>query len=195
MLACMLFSFIWSAPVYAEETAPSQPEAAVDITDISLVSDSVGFSHLSWAFDGKASLATSAATASMTLSYAVGIGSLYLQFSKEYGTYTLVNNDTGAEHSCGEYSFLHEYLDLTTIFGSAPSSVTLRFENGTVRLMNIYAFLPVKRRILSRNGCRRRKERQIWFCFPPTEMSSSCSSPDFCPTMPMPRAIPYKWSI
>ena len=140
LLLCLLFSFAWTAPVRAEEVSTDQPEAAVDITDISLVTESTGFSHLAWAFDGKASLATSSATASMTLNYAEGIGSLYLQFSKEYGAYTLVNNDTGEEHICGQYSFLHDYLDLVTIFGSAPSSVTLRFENGTVRLMNLYAF-------------------------------------------------------
>jgi hypothetical protein len=44
------------------------------------------------------------------------------------------------EHICGEYSFLHDFLDLVAIFGTAPSSVTLRFETGKVRLNNLYAF-------------------------------------------------------
>lgn len=146
LLACLLFSMPWSIPVSAEEASetnvPEQTDKAVDITDIELVTESKGFSYLARAFDGKESRATSAPTSSMTLTYEEGIGSLYLVFHMEYGEYTLVNNDTGAEYICGKYEFLHEFIDLVEIFGAAPSSVTLRFENGSVKIDNIYAFTP-----------------------------------------------------
>lgn len=144
LLTCLMFSMVWCLPVSADQASQTaeagQPEEAVNITNISLVTESTGFSNLAWAFDGKSSRPGASATASMTLGYADGIGSLYLEFSKAYGEYALVNNDTGAEYICGEYGFLHEYLDLVAIFGTAPSSVTLRFDNGSVRLMNLYAF-------------------------------------------------------
>ena len=148
LLASLLFSIPWSLPVYAEEasetTQTDQTEEAINITSIKLVTESKGFSNLARAFDGKESRASSAATSSMTLTYEEGIGSLYIIFHMEYGEYILVNNDTGAEHICGKYEFLHEFIDLVEIFGAAPSSVTLRFENGSVKIDDIYAFTPGK---------------------------------------------------
>ena len=62
----------------------------------------------------------------------------YLLFNKEYGEYTITNNETGDEITAGQYNFLHEYVDLETAFGSCPTSVTLRFQNGALRLSEIY---------------------------------------------------------
>ena len=137
---CISIFMALPLPISAEDEESEATQEAVNITSYSLVTDSKGFTDLRFAFDGKEGYPGASASSYKTLSYADGIGSLYLEFRREYGQYILVNNDTGAEHICGEHSFLHDYLDLVGIFGEAPTSVTLRFENGKVRLNNLYAF-------------------------------------------------------
>ncbi len=76
----------------------------------------------------------------ITLEYKDGIGSLYLIFHYEYGIYTVTNNDTGETAELGQNGFLHDFVDLEAIFGTAPSSVTLSFDNGPLRLNEICMF-------------------------------------------------------
>lgn len=140
LFLCVCVFLALPLPVSAEPEESEQAQEAENITHYSLVTDSKGFSDLRYAFDGREGYPGASASSYLTLSYADGIGSLYLEFRREYGEYILVNNDTGVEHICGEYSFLHDFLDLVAIFGTAPSSVTLRFETGKVRLNNLYAF-------------------------------------------------------
>ena len=140
LFLCVCVFLALPLPISAEPEESEQAQEAENITHYSLVTDSKGFSDLRYAFDGREGYPGASASSYLTLSYADGIGSLYLEFSREYGEYILVNNDTGVEHICGEYSFLHDFLDLVAIFGTAPSSVTLRFETGKVRLNNLYAF-------------------------------------------------------
>lgn len=75
----------------------------------------------------------------ITLENKAGMGSLYLLFDLEYGAYTIKNNTTGEIITAGEHGFLHEYVDLT-VFSELPTSVTLSFLNGRVRLSEIYVF-------------------------------------------------------
>lgn len=76
----------------------------------------------------------------ITLENPNGIGSVYLMFNLEYGSYTITNNDTNETLSCGEYSFLHDYVDLEEAWGKTATSVTLRFRNGKVSLSELYVF-------------------------------------------------------
>lgn len=78
--------------------------------------------------------------ASLTLENPEGIGSLYLLFQLEYGEYSVTDNATGQSVTAGTYGFLHEYLDLSALFGSAPTSLTLQFTNDTVKLSELYIF-------------------------------------------------------
>jgi len=78
--------------------------------------------------------------ASITLENEAGIGSLYLMFDLEYGDYTITDNTTGQASTAGEHGFLHEFVDLEAAFGICPTSVTLDFANGSVRLSEIYVF-------------------------------------------------------
>lgn len=80
--------------------------------------------------------------ASITAAHEAGIGSLYLIFELPYGTYTLTNNDTGAVHTCGVHGFMHEFIDVEAIFGTAPGSVTLAFDNGPVTINELYIYGP-----------------------------------------------------
>jgi hypothetical protein len=76
------------------------------------------------------------------LKNAAGMGSLYLMFNLEYGSYTITDDINGKSITAGEYSFLHEFVDLTEAFGYTPTEITLHFSNGSVRLSEIYVFSP-----------------------------------------------------
>ena len=81
-----------------------------------------------------------AGNASITFEHEAGIGSVYLIFNRPYGEYTVTDNGTGNVCTVGQYGYCHEFIDLTALFGSAPSSVTLSFENGSVYLFEIDVF-------------------------------------------------------
>lgn len=123
----------WLPTVHAEEAA------AQDITEACTLT-AEGFSDASFLHDGDTyNHRTSASSAQITLTNTAGIGGLYILFDLEYGEYTLKNNDTGAVATVGTHSFLHEYINLKTLFGTLPQSVTLQFNNGAVRLSEVYA--------------------------------------------------------
>lgn len=71
-----------------------------------------------------------------------GIGSVYLIFDIEYGTYTVTDNDSGQVLTCGQQEFIHDFVDLEAGFGHAPRSVTLAFDSGTVPLNELFLFTP-----------------------------------------------------
>jgi len=118
-------------------------EPAVDISSIRLVEKSSGFPSLYALFDNVTTDGwRTQDTASITLTHEGGIGSLYLTFGSFSGMYTVTNNDTGVQYTAGEYGFIHEFLDLTQIFGTAPRSVTLFFDQGAVWLFELDVYSP-----------------------------------------------------
>lgn len=74
------------------------------------------------------------------LAHEKGIGSLYLIFDVEYGTYQITDNSTGETGTWGGRGILHEFVDLEGFFGHAPESITLSFTEGKVRLNEIMMF-------------------------------------------------------
>lgn len=132
LLVCLLFVMPLSAQA---------AETASDITDSVAKTDQQGFSKARVIYDrNQLSTAVIADGSYLTLEYPEGIGSLYLIFDLEYPGYTVINNDTGAESRWGEKGFLHEFVDLEETFGSAPRSLTIRFDSGRVQLNELYVF-------------------------------------------------------
>ena len=126
-------------PAYA---APADTQAT-EITSIDLITDSSGFPSLKHLFNNKYwETQKTEDTAYLTLEYQEGIGSLYLTFMYAYGEYTVTNNDNGATYTAGTDLFIHEFIDLVEHFGSAPSSVTISFENGPAQLHELDVFTP-----------------------------------------------------
>ena len=76
----------------------------------------------------------------VTLRHEEGIGSVYLYFNQEYGGYTITNEDTGETATCGQYQYLHDFVDLTALFGSAPQSITIRFPEDGCQFNELYVF-------------------------------------------------------
>lgn len=130
---CLMLVFSIALAVSAEN-----PGIAEDLRKSTTISGS-GYDSFKFLLDGNIeTYKKSSGNVTIKLQNETGIGSLYLLFNKEYGEYTITNNETGDEITAGQYNFLHEYVDLESAFGSCPTSVTLRFKNGAVRLSEIY---------------------------------------------------------
>lgn len=119
-------------------------EMAENISGKKLVEKQKGFSSANMLFDGRTKEPVKFREDSyITLSYEAGMGSLYLVFDAEYGAYTVTNLDTDQTYTAGTVGFLHEFINLTEIFGYAPARVQLSFEkNG--KLNEISVFTPGK---------------------------------------------------
>ena len=130
-------------PPSLEENDPNDPDAAQNISGYKLITDYTGYYRCGFLFDKRIYQAgTSGNGASITLEYEDGMGWLYFLFDMEYGAYTIVNNDTGEKATCGEDLFLHEAIDLVSLFGSPVKSLTVLFENGPVSILELYVYTP-----------------------------------------------------
>lgn len=137
-LALIVVLLLSCCPVSALES--TQTATAEDITASTVISGT-GYDSFAFLHDGNSSTyRTSTGNAQITLENPKGIGSLYLMFDLEYDSYTLTDNKTGVTATAGGYGILHEFVDVYSLLGACPTSVTLRFESGAVRLSEIYSF-------------------------------------------------------
>ena len=128
----LLFSFL-PAKVMADESAS-------DITSGAKVTGT-GYSDFRFLFDGDlGNFSSSAGNTDIRFDSKTPIGGIYIIFDLEYGEYVIVNNDTAETAVVGQYSYLHDYIDLSACFTALPDSVTVRFNNGSVRLSEIMLF-------------------------------------------------------
>jgi hypothetical protein len=134
LILCLLLTLSLALCVSANET-----EEATDITKATKFSGT-GYNSFDFLKDKKLSYSKSGKTADIVLTNEEGMASLYLMFNYEYGQYTIKDTNNGRFIIAGEYGFLHEFVDLEAGFGYLPTSVTLEFHNGAVRLGEIYVF-------------------------------------------------------
>lgn len=73
----------------------------------------------------------------LTLKTEVGMDSLYLVFDRIPGEWTLSDGETSVV--CGKNSFLHEYVDVSALFGYAPTSLDMIFTSA-VSVSEFHAF-------------------------------------------------------
>ena len=76
---------------------------------------------------------------SVTITRDGGISFLYVVFDRIPESWTLTDVSGGAQAVCGENSFLHEYVDVSSRLGNKPETVRLDFPAGT-SIAEIYAF-------------------------------------------------------
>lgn len=118
----------------------AQENPAQDITADTQISGS-GFSGFGFLTDGNIKgFVYSKGDVELTLENEAGMGSLYLIFDLEYGPYTITDNQSGQSITAGEQNMLHELVDLSAGFGTAPTSVTLHFQQGKVALSELRVF-------------------------------------------------------
>ncbi len=117
-------------------SAATPLDAATKITE-GVTLSGTGYSSFGFLTDGNtASYVTSNGNTELTVESKTPFASLYLLFDLEYGTYTVTDNNTNQVLTAGEHSFLHDYVELE----NTTTSVTLRFENGKVRLSELQIF-------------------------------------------------------
>ena len=126
----------------AESEDQEEKPIAEDISSYDTLIDCQGIQSYFF-FDGyHIGSAKSFDNVSFTLAHEKGIGSLYIIFQYGYNPYQVVNNDTGEEITVGQAGYLHDFVDLEALFGSAPSSVTVKMESGTVWINEVTVFSP-----------------------------------------------------
>ena len=136
----LVFGLLWTLlPLQASATE----QQAQNLTPMLRTENESGFSDYRKLLDGNTRTSGHFPNSSrLRLEYSGGIGSVYLIFQESYGTYSIINNDTGKTAAVGQYGFLHDYVDLVALFGSAPASITLSFDGGSVRIREISAYSP-----------------------------------------------------
>jgi LmbE family N-acetylglucosaminyl deacetylase len=123
-LLCVLLALSALFPI----RVTAQEDVAKDISGTGLVVESTGFPSVNSIFDDKRYDGwKTAENASITLTHEGGIGSLYLIFGKSYGPYTVTDPQTDTSFTVGQEGYAHAYVDLQELFGSALSTVTVRF--------------------------------------------------------------------
>lgn len=68
-----------------------------------------------------------------------GIGAVYIKFDRIPKKWTMTESESGQSILCGEHSFLHEFVDVKTLFEGLPKELVLTFEEGTV-IADVYGF-------------------------------------------------------
>ena len=140
LLCLFILGLILAVPCFASEL---NSEAAENVTSIKLLTDSSGFFNTKAIFDNnQMSGNLSKENARITLTYDDGIGSIYLLFRQRNQPLTVTNHDTGESRTVGEDLFLHEFVDLTVLFGTSPHSVTVQFGTEPVYLAELTVFTP-----------------------------------------------------
>ncbi|MGN1003904.1 MAG: PIG-L deacetylase family protein [Oscillospiraceae bacterium] len=77
--------------------------------------------------------------AEVTVSRSGGIGALYIEFDCPPQEWTLTDPESGKSVTCGQYAFLHEFVDVSALWGGLLETLVLRFEAGTA-IAEIYVF-------------------------------------------------------
>ncbi len=140
-IVCLLLSLLLLLP--ALPAAQAAEDAAERIPGREFLTAWEGASDLSRLFDGNELQATTLPNdACLTFRKPGGIGSAYLIFDTEPGSYTVTDPEKDITHTFGEEGFLHEFLDFEGVFGYAPEALTFLFPSGEVRINELTLFTP-----------------------------------------------------
>ena len=140
-LACLLPWLCAVPAAAAENTEEPDSQEAENISNYDTLTDYDGLNAYTL-FDGQTVWGGCTWDVGyFTLTHEKAIGSLYIIFQYEYESYELVNNDT-AEVITVTPKYLHDFVDVEALFGTAPNSVTVRFTSGRAYINEVYVFTP-----------------------------------------------------
>ena len=134
-LLLLLLAVILPGRVRAEQLS------ATEISGMDIVKQRQNMPYPSWLFNGdQGGFQQMKPDTSVTLEHEQGIGSFYLIFDVSHEPYTVRNEDSGQEATCGTENFLHDFVDVKALFGTAPKSITISFGNQSVKLSEMRVF-------------------------------------------------------
>lgn len=127
-LFLVFFAMAFTATAHAAEAADAAIEAK-------------GFADPQRIYDGRRGTysAAEAGGGTLTVSRPDGIAAVYIEFDRIPEAWTLTDAASGASAACGGNAFLHEFVDVSALFGSLPRTLTLSFAEGTV-IADVYVF-------------------------------------------------------
>lgn len=80
----------------------------------------------------RSTYSTAGGDAALTVSREDGIYGVYVEFDRIPQEWTMTDTITGKSVTCGENAFLHEYVDVASLFDGIPRILKLDFAEGTV---------------------------------------------------------------
>ncbi len=132
---CILLIFCFSAVSFAENTAK-----AADLSKNARISGS-GYNNFTFLTDRNQSrYYISAENTSINIESDIEIASLYMVFGKVYGEYSLTDCEGEKTVTVGKNDFMHEYIDVVSLFGKPLKNITITFGAKKVRLSEIFMF-------------------------------------------------------
>ncbi len=127
--ALWVVSSVCAVTIHAEEAEYSKTVMSAE-----------GFQSVSKLFDGsRGSYETAGEGAVVKAQREDGISSLYIEFDRVPTAWTLTDSGKGVSVTCGENGFLHEYVNVESLFGYLPTEVEMHFAKDTV-VADIYGF-------------------------------------------------------
>ncbi len=129
--ALIVLLLCWTAAAYAQEAEYGDA-----------VIEAAGFDAPGRVRDGsRSTYAAASGPADITVSREGGVGALYIEFDSTPQAWTLSDSASGKSVTCGQSAFLHEFVDVSALWGELglPETLTLRFEAGTA-IAEIYVF-------------------------------------------------------
>ncbi len=141
-IACILLALLMFAmpvlPAHAEENGEAE-----NISGEVSVLQHTNIEEVSALFDGNQTKSVSLGEgAVLTLEHSDGIGSLYVIFDMEYGTFTVTDPILGESRQFGENVLFHEFADIAGAFGYAPKRIDITFEAGAGQINELFLFAP-----------------------------------------------------
>ena len=129
MICVCILSLSLEIPAYAKEAAYQGADIKVE-----------GFQRNTNIYDGnRDTYSTCGEENRVTISRPEGIGSIYIEFDRIPGKWTITNPQTQVTITCGENGYLHEYVDVKTMVNEVPQELVLTFSEGT-SIADIYVF-------------------------------------------------------
>lgn len=137
---CLGLLLSMAAPFARAEEVPPK---ATELGGMLFLKGYTGFDTPYHLFDRKLDTGTEVNTGiSLTFHFYGGLGSLYFVFGSDVQPYTVTDHATGISVTCGEYGFLHDFVDLQQLFGTAPTSITVDFGENLASIQELYIYTP-----------------------------------------------------
>jgi len=148
-----------------------------------------GFTDFNKLFDAnRATYTKSVTTATVTMTNEDLIGHVYIEFDRLPNGWKITAD--GVTKECGEERFLHDYIDVKSLFGSAKKSLLLNFPK--ILLLPIYTVYRWASFLILYKLGTHRLVRQIYCLYPLTLTMNNSFLPECCLIMLLSASLVFR---
>ncbi len=135
-----VFCLFFAALLFALSVSVSAKETAVELSSSVTVSSSDGRGVSALRDRSRYSYFSVSDTTELIIRSKEPIASLYLEFDRTVSEWTLTELETGKTAVCGGQSFLHEFVDVSRLFGEEKTEFSLTFaSSGALAELYVYS--------------------------------------------------------